>query len=88
MGLKIDKMKITTLGRWLENVMTIDGLKGTSKAEFLQLFAFTLLFIWKERNDVVFQKKLPQIDCAIHKIRSAIAEFRALHVLVPFHAIA
>lgn len=53
------------------------GLKRETTANLLQNMAFTLWFIWKERNKAVFQKEMPLVDRVIGQIRSTVAKFQA-----------
>ena len=76
MGYKVGRQKITSIDRWLKEVMVITREK--SKERMRIIVAMIWWQIWKERCRKVFRKKNPNPWRSIRKIQKDVTELMAL----------
>lgn len=78
LGLRINEEAPVTLAKWIEEMFRQDEEMGKDKENLLIRLLFALCFIWKGRNEAVFQKENPQVTIVINRLKEAIAKFAGL----------
>ena len=77
-GYKVDRQKITSLDRWLEEVVGLEEKDREGKEHVLRCIAVACWKIWKGRGGQVFQKKVDSVKC-IRSIQEPVVELENIN---------